>query len=383
MCLTALIGCLDLATCKQMEYFHEGLAGKSGYARIEPGVVAFGRYKIEKLLGSGASGAVYKACDLSIANLPVALKVFPRQVAQDELSISRINREIEVAYSIKHQNVIRLFECVRDEYFFGFSMEYVEGESLHSILAREGPLPFKKIAHYAYQIAAGLSAIHEKGVVHRDIKLENIVITKEGLAKIADFGVAGFSKNLDLEQVLEPEIPQVNPSQMRRDSMSHDVVGTIDYIAPEYIEHGVYDHRADIYALGVIIYELISGRAPFEGASIPQLVAMKVQMDPKWVVLFRKDCPNELDLICHHALARAPERRYANCSEIKADLQKFINLMHSSQQLSAIENPRTSQMLSISSTPKSLAKLLNAGRDLALILLAAGALMYIAEKFNS
>lgn len=359
-----------------MDHIRESHASYEGGIELKPGKIAFGRYRIESLLGAGASGVVYKATDLSIANLPVALKVFPRTVANDPLSISRISREIEIAYKIRHQNVVRLFECIRDEHYFGFSMEFVEGDTLHTIMNKQGPLPFEKIARYTYQIASGLGAIHEKGVVHRDIKLENIVITKEGLAKIADFGVAGFSKGLELKN---KEVSEIEPDKMSKTSMHNDVVGTLDYIAPEYLEFGRYDKRADIYALGVLMYEMISGRTPFEGVSIPQLVTMKVDMDPKWVVLFRKDCPNELDMVCHHALARDPERRYPNCAEIKADLQKFLSNLHSSQKMSVMESSKYSVSSKTSTGSKLVAKAIRAGRDLALIAGAIGGLIILAE----
>src|SRR5512139_2114931 len=216
--------------------------------RFLPGMRFGDRYRIVERLGRGATGEVYRADDLKLGQ-PVALKFLPPHLAEDPDARARIRNEVRVARQVSHPNVCRVYDIAEADGYVFISMEYVDGEDLRSVLRRLGRPSREKVAEIARQLCAGLAAAHESGVLHRDLKPANIMIDGRGRVRIADFGLASFQQ----------ELPD------------GAVAGTPAYMAPELFAGAPASTRADIYALGVVLYELVTGRSPFPGASVSEL----------------------------------------------------------------------------------------------------------------
>jgi len=212
------------------------------------------RYQITEELGHGGMGRVYKAYDVEIREC-VALKMLNPEIAADESVLERFRNELKLARRISHRHVCRMFDLGRSGETAYISMEYVSGEDLKMLLQRIGHLPAKKAVAFAGQIAEGLAEAHRLGVVHRDLKPQNIMIDREGGVRIMDFGIARALKTTGI----------TDPGMM---------IGTPDYMAPEQFEGKEADQRTDIYALGAVLYEMLTGAPPFEGET-PLIVAMK------------------------------------------------------------------------------------------------------------
>jgi hypothetical protein len=212
-------------------------------ARFLPGAILAGRYRMVALLGRGGMGEVYRADDLKLGQ-PVALKFLPRGVEQDPDRLERFLTEVRLALRVTHPNVCRVFDIAQADGRHFLSMEYVDGEDLASLLRRIGRLPEDKAIQIARQLCAGLAAAHDEGVLHRDLKPANVMIDGRGRAKITDFGLAGATAGI---RGLEAR------------------AGTPQYMAPEQVAGGELSERTDVYALGLVLHELFTGKRPFDG----------------------------------------------------------------------------------------------------------------------
>jgi serine/threonine-protein kinase len=226
--------------------------------RFAPGDVLEGRYRIIAKLGRGGMGEVYRADDLKIGQ-EVALKLLPEEVEKDPERNRLFLNEVRLGLRVTHPNVCRLFDIVDSEGFHFLSMEYVDGEDLASLLRRIGRLPSDKAVEIAQQLCAGLAAAHDVGVLHRDLKPANVMVDGRGRAKITDFGLAGATHGIEGLQAR---------------------VGTPGYMAPEQLEGGELDERTDIYALGLVLYELFTGRRAFEAGSAAEMLQMQRETTP-------------------------------------------------------------------------------------------------------
>lgn len=268
---------------------------------LTPGATVHGRYVVEKTLGIGSMAIVYKCRDTRIRKRDVALKVlFP---GMKEEVRARFIKEIMYTYEIVHPNVVRTYDLIEEPDFLAITMEYVGGGSLASIIYNEKPLSVPASLDILTQLTRGVHAIHEAGIVHRDLKPDNVLMSRDGQAKIADFSVAWAN----------------NATKLTRHG---GVIGSFSYVSPEYMDNGQLDHRADIYALGVIGYELLTRQLPHKGDMVSQLVsrARNEVIPPRSHV---RDCPEVLSDIVMKALEADPERRYQNVSEMYQDLERF------------------------------------------------------------
>ncbi|HQH26355.1 MAG TPA: serine/threonine-protein kinase [Oligoflexia bacterium] len=256
-----------------------------------------GRYEIIKVLGAGSLGTVYLCRHHELRGALVAMKILFKEVADDGIIADRFRNEIVASYGVSHPNVVRAYEYFRDGNIIAFTMEYVAGGSLADRLGKHENIEIKEAVSLLKQMASGVQAIHEAGIIHRDLKPENILLTETGDVKITDFGIARVSAG--------PKLSQYG-----------GVVGTIDFVSPEYLERGQVDHRADVYALGVIGYEMITGEAPFKGNSVIEAMTLRLRTDPQPPSVTRKECPLELDAIVLKAMERNPETRYQSASEL-------------------------------------------------------------------
>jgi len=267
---------------------------------LVPGTDFAGRYRILDELGRGGMGRVYKVLDREISE-PIALKVLVPAFSADEKMIERFRNELKLARRISHKNVCRIFDLGNCEGIYYITMEFVPGDNLKSIILMMGPLaPFRALA-VAGQVCDGLTEAHRLGVVHRDLKSSNIMIDREGSARIMDFGIARAAETKDLTD-------------------RGALVGTPEYMAPEQVEGADVDQRADIYSLGVILFEMSTGRVPFEGKT-PLSVAMQHKSarppDPRDL---NSQTPGGLSGIISKCLEKDPAARYQKIEDLAAEL---------------------------------------------------------------
>jgi tetratricopeptide (TPR) repeat protein len=259
-----------------------------------------GRYQIIEELGKGGMGSVYKVLDTELGE-KVALKLLKPEIASDEMMIERFRNELKFARKITHKYVCRMFHLSKHENTPYITMEYVSGEDLKSTLRRVGHLGTGKTVYIAKQVCEGLTEAHKLGVVHRDLKPQNIMIDKKGHAHIMDFGIARSIK-----------AKGVTTAGM--------MIGTPDYISPEQVEGIEVDHRADIYAMGVILYEMLTGDVPFEGKT-PLSVAVKHKTEiPREPKEFNPHIPDALNQLVMKCLEKKREKRFQNTDEILNEL---------------------------------------------------------------
>src|SRR3984893_17600179 len=233
-------------------------SSSSEEGRFVPGTLLGDRYRIISLLGVGGMGEVYRATDLRLRH-QVALECRPAEFARDPQFLARFNNEVRIARQVSHPNVCRVYDIGEAEGLAYISMEYVDGEDLHSLLRRIGRLPPDKALEIARKLCAGLAAAHDKGVLHRDLKPSNIMIDGRGHVLITDFGLAGV-------------IGSIEGAEVRN--------GTPAYMAPEQLSGKEVSTQSDIYALGVVLYEMFTGKPPFVASTREELLKLTQQGAP-------------------------------------------------------------------------------------------------------
>ncbi|MCB0352270.1 MAG: serine/threonine protein kinase [Bdellovibrionales bacterium] len=276
------------------------------------------RYEITGFLGKGGSGEVYRGKDL-LAGFDVAVKVFPDGIRDDEVKSARLQREMQVASRVKSDYITELYNTIVLDQYIALVFEYIEGKPLSEIVKSPTLLSIYQVCTIARQIALGLWELHEKGIIHRDVKPENILFSRSGVAKLTDFGIALIPDQIDGEQQEERA-----GKRRRRATKTGGVVGTVHYVSPEYLSSGDCDHRSDIYALGLVMYELITGSFPFTYSSMNQLLKAKMHSTPPAPDSMRRDCPKWLGELTLSALSPRPEDRPATASEIADEIAKRI-----------------------------------------------------------
>lgn len=290
---------------------------------LHPGSVLFDTYEVVRQLGSGVSGVVYQCRHWNLNGQMCAVKLLPAEIAQDEIAAARINREIRASYNINDPHVARFYECVRDERFIAIAMEFIDGGTLQQLIDAGELNDINKVIYFLVQITTGLGAIHKAGVLHRDLKPENILLHSDGFLKITDFGLAlathAPDPSVSYESMPRPEAFET--LKEKRVTNLSLVVGTPYYISPEYVEHGTLDHRSDIYSLGVIAYEMITGRVPIDAPQVPDLFRMKMTQSPIPPRDLNGACPEALSQLVMAALERDPEERIQNASDFLREIR--------------------------------------------------------------
>lgn len=272
---------------------------------LQPGTIIAGRYEVVKCLGAGSMGLVYACRHRELSGHLVGIKVLFPEVAQDKVAKARFRNEIFASYGVSHPNVVRAYEYISDGDLVAYTMELVGGGDLAQRLATNGKLPVDECVKILGQMCSGVQAIHDAGIVHRDLKPENILLSREGDVKIADFGIARTGHGPKLTE-------------------HGGVVGTIDYVSPEYMLNSQVDWRSDIYAMGILGFEMITGESPFRGDSVYATMTKRLKEDPKPPSALRPDCPPKLDEIILKAMRRDPEERYQAAAEMFYDLQTLM-----------------------------------------------------------
>ena len=283
--------------------YHRTQTLQTPISRLTRGTTIGGRYEIIEELGKGGMGKVYRVLD-KVVEEEVALKLLNPEIAADEKTIERFRNELKFARKISQRNVCRMYDINEDEGTQFITMEYVPGEDLKSTIRRMGKLSVGKAISIAKQVCEGLSEAHQLGVVHRDLKPQNIMIDKKRNARIMDFGIA---RSLEVKGLTETGM----------------MIGTPEYMSPEQAEGKDVDLRSDIYSLGIILYEMVTGSVPFEGDT-PLSIALKHQAEiPRNPKEINDQIPDDLCRVILKCMEKDKEKRYKRTEEILSELKKI------------------------------------------------------------
>src|SRR5437763_6017153 len=267
------------------------------------GTVFDGRDRIVRKLGTGGMADVYLAEDQELGRR-VAIKILNARHAADDSFIERFRREAKNAAGLSHPNIVSIYDRGTAEDTYYIAMEYLDGRSLKELIVSRGPAPIKIAVEYARQILAAVGFAHRHGIVHRDIKPHNVLVGPEGRLKVTDFGIA-----------------RSGASQMTEVG---SIIGTAQYLSPEQARGAPVDQTSDLYSLGVVLYELLTGQVPFTGDT-PLEIAMKhLSEPPKAPSELRPEVPHDLDLVVLRALAKDPSDRYESAEEMDTDLERVL-----------------------------------------------------------
>ena len=282
---------------------------------LKIGSVFLGRFEIHALLGQGGMGRVYKAHDGQLGR-DVAIKVLLRKLAQNPVYVERFRREARAVARFSHPNIATVYDFGEtDSHELYMIQEFLDGMSLRGILDKDGHLPLFKALHYAFQGAEALAAAHAKQVIHRDIKPENMIVAKSGRLTVVDFAAPR-------EITLDKRLQQARDGSCDLTSES-DLAGTPGYMSPELVLGQGFDHRSDLYALGIVLYRMLAGRSPYpvDPYDVTAVLAAHAFQAPDPLTDKDHKVPPEVWAIIEHLLAKEPSRRYQNAEEVSEDLR--------------------------------------------------------------
>lgn len=278
-----------------------------------------GRYTIVSKIGSGGMGVVYKAYDTQL-DRHVALKVLRPELLHDSEKVRRFTQEAKAASALNHPAIVGIYEVATTPGGIQYiAMEYVEGPSLRQYLHENVPLT--KLLVIIAEAAEGMAKAHSMGVVHRDLKPDNIVLTPDGQPKIVDFGLAKLLQ----ADLLGPADEEAAPTLSLPHSKTGAVLGTVGYMSPEQVEGRAVDHRSDVFSLGCILYEAVAGRSAFNGTSVVETLHQILTAEPVPILDANRDAPAEIDRIVRRCLAKDPDRRYQSIREIAIEIRQILD----------------------------------------------------------
>jgi Tol biopolymer transport system component len=286
-----------------------------------------GHYKIIKKLGSGGMGDVYRAHDTKLGR-DVALKVLPSEAASDPARRKRFEREARAIASLKHPNIVTIYSVEEVDGTHFLTMELVEGATLSALIPRNG-MPLEQFLEYGVSMADGISYAHEQGITHRDLKPANVMLDVDGRVKILDFGLAKLLQS-------EPD-PDADQTEMDNDTAEGVVMGTVAYMSPEQAQGQALDHRSDIFSLGVLFYEMITGARPFDGDNKISTISSILRDEPVPVHEVKASLPRHLARIVKRCLAKQPTRRYQSALDLRNDLEELKGEVESGEILTTGE----------------------------------------------
>ncbi len=261
-------------------------------------------FELEEQIGSGAMGLVFRARYVK-NDRRVALKLLPREVAANPTLAARFQREMEILKDLRHPHIVHAFggTCEGDQWFY--AMELIDGGTLATLLQEQGRLPWRQAVEFALQVCAALEYAHDRGVIHRDLKPGNVLLTRAGRAKLGDFGLALVSAETRL-------------------TAAGKTMGSLHYMAPEQIQgKPPLSNKTDLYALGCMVFELLCGRTPFTGEAMAEVLQQHIRQPPPKVSSFALDCPIQLEALVAELLQKAPDQRPATAQAVAARLREI------------------------------------------------------------
>lgn len=260
------------------------------------------RYEIVGKVGAGGMSDVYKAKDHILGRF-VAIKVLKQEFSEDRNFVAKFRSEAQSAAGLEHPNIVNIYDVGSEEGLYYIVMEYVEGITLKTYIEKKGQLSFKEAISIAIQVARGIESAHNKNIIHRDIKPQNIIISTEGKVKVTDFGIARAASS---------------------NTISSDVMGSVHYASPEQARNGFVDNRSDIYSLGIVMYEMVTGRVPFDGDTTVAVAIQHLQEEMVIPSVYAQNLPISLEKIILKCAQKNPDRRYQSMEELLADLRKSL-----------------------------------------------------------
>lgn len=263
-----------------------------------------GRYEVQEIIGVGGMSVVYKAYD-NVDDRIVAIKVLKEEFLNNEEFKRRFKNESKAIALLSHPNIVKVFDVNFGEKLQYIVMEYIDGITLKEYINKQGAITWNDALFFMTQILRAVQHAHDKGIVHRDIKPQNIILLPNGNIKVTDFGIARFSR-----------------SETR--TLTESAIGSVHYISPEQAKGEFTDEKADIYSLGVVLYEMLAGSVPFEAESAVSVALMQLQADAKKLTDINSDIPLGLEQICVHAMQKEPLDRYQTATEMLLDIEEII-----------------------------------------------------------
>lgn len=260
------------------------------------------RYEIVDKIGTGGMSDVYKAMD-HILGREVAVKVLKQEFAEDVTFVTKFRSEAQSAAGLEHPNIVNIYDVGSENGMYYIVMEYVEGITLKTYIEKKGQLNFKEAISIAIQVGRGIEAAHNKGIIHRDIKPQNIIISTEGKVKVTDFGIARATSS---------------------NTIHADVMGSVHYASPEQARNGYVDGKSDIYSLGIVMYEMVTGRVPFDGDTTVAVALQHLQEEMVAPSAYAPELPISLEKIILKCTMKSPDRRYAAIEDLLLDLKKAL-----------------------------------------------------------
>ena len=264
-----------------------------------------GRYEIHELIGIGGMATVYRAYD-TIEDRIVAIKILKEEYLDNKDFIRRFKNESKAIAILRHPNIVKVYDVSFGDKIQYIVMEYIDGITLKEYINHQHNIKWQEAIHFTAQILKALEHAHAKGIVHRDIKPQNIILLKDGTIKVTDFGIARFSRN-------------------ETRTMSAMAIGSVHYIAPEQVRGEVTDEKADIYSVGVILYEMLTGSLPFEADNAVSVAIMQLQNQPRVPREINEDIPFGLEEITLKAMQKEPMNRYGSATQMLGDIRKFLD----------------------------------------------------------
>lgn len=264
-----------------------------------------GRYEIRELIGVGGMAYVYKAYD-NIDDRIVAVKILKDEYLANEEFTRRFKNESKAIAILSHPNIVKVFDVSFGDRIQYIVMEYIDGITLKEYIDQQKEIRWKEALHFTVQILRALQHAHDKGIVHRDIKPQNIMLLPDGTIKVTDFGIARFSRN-----------------EIRATGATDKAIGSVHYISPEQARGEITDEKADIYSTGVMLYEMLTGRLPFEADNAVSVAIMQMQSAPRLPREINPEIPEGLEEITMKAMQKDPEKRYQSAAEMLADIDEF------------------------------------------------------------
>ncbi len=299
------------------------------------GEILGGRFEVQEEIGSGAFSVTYRGRDLRLGRA-VAIKILRETHAINPADVRRFEREARIAASVSHANVVDVYDFGQHGDLLYIVMQYIEGEDLKHLIAREGPLPQQRAVQIALQMLAGLAAIHQAGIIHRDIKPQNVMIGRDGTARVTDFGIAHVTVEAGLTTV-------------------GTTVGTASYMAPEQAQAATLVEATDLYSVGIVLYEMLTARLPSEAPTMMALMLAHIQTQPvpPSIRAPAQNIDPKLDAVVMRALAKRPEDRFVNAPAMASALTASVDHIPASAATATRLIPVAATTIRTSATPST------------------------------